>query len=654
MKKILYTILLSVAVVATISAQLNQPQSFDVLYSATGNNLIYDAGSEVAMGSEVVAERIAHEVFEGTGKFMAGEVGPNPNSYKYIESEVKELKNLNWKFNPLTVPEGAVVIEQIGNNLVLTKRLDGRLLLKPYKKGDKSQLFRLERDSVKYLTCLYFKDYETDMVATDVEGKLILQAQRPGEVSQLWHNATEPYFDMVYNLQKPTAGLAITIGDQMEKLKNTDKAITYYERAYELSPDNHMVCYHLGGRYVKYDKVKAESYYERAFSLKNDDAAFCSQLGLGMVKLNLEKGLQYFRKANELKEGTVNFSKLTTFHNGMAPVYLNGKCNVINQQGELLAEGLYDGAYQNFDNIMVALSKDAKWRYVNNKGTFVGEWYYSLRNFDKGVAAVALSKEKWGAIDSIGNVIVPCEYKNISTVNHMIVVQNAQDQYKVFDYTGKPLIDKWFTGASSNLLTSMVGVKEDDGTWRFLANTGEFVKGNYKDLKLFTKGVAFVQNSQGKWGAINEQGDQVLPYEYFGVKGACNGMAAISNEKGEFAIINNQGKMLSDDWYEDAWVDEYNSMIALKKRKDWFYINDKGEQIGKKYNSIGVFSEGFAFVQNSKTWNIINEQGKTIIRSRFDSYKSKFSHGRALVEKDGKTFYIDTNGEEIQKKLLEN
>ena len=654
MKNILFIMLLIGICATELSAQLAQAQLFDVFYSAEGKSLIYDAGSEVASGSEVVAQRIAQEVFEGTGKFMAGEVGPNPNTYKYVENEDRDAKKLNWVFKPLASPKGAVIIEQAGHKLVLTKRLDGRLLLKPYKKGDKTQLFRLERDTVKFLYCLYIKDYESGLVATDKEGKLLLETQRADDKTQLWHNTTEPYYDMVYNLQKPTARLALTIGDQMEKLKKAEKAQVYYERAYQLSPQNAQVCYGLGYRYVKYDKAKAESFYERAFSLKNDDANFCGKVGLGMLKLNLAKGLQYCRKANELKKGTVDFGKLTTFHNGMAPVYLNRKYGVINTKGELLTEELFDGAYQSLDNIMIALYKDSKWRYINNKGNFVGEWYLFLKDFDKGVAAVATSKETWGVIDSVGNEIVPCEYKKISMVNHMIVVQNAQDQFKVLSYTGKPIVDQWFKGAVSYEKGTMVGVKGDDDKWRFLKNNGAYVNGSFKNIKLFTKGVAFVQNAQGKWGAIDMQGNEVLAYQYHHVKGVCNGLAAITNEKGEYAIVNNQGKMITDDWYDNAWAVYNNSKVAVKKRKNWFYIDENGKKLGGKYESIGVFSEGFAFAKKSKGWIVIDEKGKTVIRDAYDNYKSAFSHGRAKVEKDGKIFFINPQGEKIARKLLEN
>ncbi len=125
----------------------------------------------------------------------------------------------------------------------MTKRSDGRLLLKPYKNGDKNQLFKLERDTSKYLFCIYFKDYESDLVATiGNKGELILEPQVPASQAQLWYTRTEEYFDMVYVLQDPSPSLALMIGDEMGKLNNDTKAMLYYERSFELAPDNYVLC----------------------------------------------------------------------------------------------------------------------------------------------------------------------------------------------------------------------------------------------------------------------------------------------------------------------------------------------------------------------------------------------------------------------------
>lgn len=682
MKKVLF-----ISILFTIWAantQICMSQSFKLMYSVGGGALVYDLGIESAQGSEVVVGRLAHEVFVGTGYFKPSEVGPNPNVklLSKVNDETRDVKNESWTFKQLSSPKGAYIIEQTGHKLVLTKRMDGRLLLKPYKQGDKAQLFRLERDTVSHSFSVYFKDFESDLVVTlkpiklnvlmpqgpnqdayltelyDLNKQeftravLILDKQEYGNTNQLWNSPSAEYFDMVFDVSEQTGALALKFGDEMENQKNSAKAQKYYERAYTLEPENYALCVTIGDRYKKYDKEKSLFYYERAYALDSTNAYLCSKLGLLTLEYNVEKGLKYCRKANENKAGTVYFEDLAMFYDGMAPVYDNGKYNAINRKGELLAPGWYDKYFQAVGYPMMMLHKDGKWRFINKQGEFIGDWFLQMNVFLKGLASVKNENKKWGVMDTTGNMIVPCEYKKTMCGEGHIVVQNDEDKYQILDRSAKAFEDKWYEAAFLYYLGNMAWVKENE-QWRFMNNKGELSKDSYKNFKPFMSGVAFVQNKEDKWGAINKQGELVLPYQYEGIQSYFHGMAVIKGKDGKFAIINNAGEMLSDDWYDEVFGDS-DSFVAVKKGKKWIYFNAKGEQLGKKYSEVKIFAEGFAFVKKLGKWGIINEQGDKVWRFMIDDVKSNFSLGRALVEIDGKTTYINIKTKRLEnKKLLE-
>ena len=68
-----------------------------------------------------------------------------------------------------------------------------------------------------------------------------------------------------------------------------------------------------------------------------------------------------------------------------------------------------------------------------------------------------------------------------------------------------------------------------------------------------------------------------------------------------------------------------------------------------KYDSVGLFHEGLAYVQlgDDKTgkWGFVNTQGKEVIPLKYDN-AGFFSEGLAIVKLNGKIGYVDKEGNE--------
>lgn len=73
----------------------------------------------------------------------------------------------------------------------------------------------------------------------------------------------------------------------------------------------------------------------------------------------------------------------------------------------------------------------------------------------------------------------------------------------------------------------------------------------------------------------------------------------------------------------------------------------------KKYEKLGMYSDGLALVQRNGKWGYIDIYGDEIIQCQFDGeqygkkWGHRFSEGLAVVIKDGKYGYIDKNGNVI-------
>ncbi|WP_193778061.1 WG repeat-containing protein [Psychrobacter sp. FDAARGOS_221] len=122
-----------------------------------------------------------------------------------------------------------------------------------------------------------------------------------------------------------------------------------------------------------------------------------------------------------------------------------------------------------------------------------------------------------------------------------------------------------------------------------------------------------------KYGAVNRQGEVVIPFDY------------------ESPVTFYDGK---------AWV---------QKGDKWVIINRDNQILGKFdiQQVYGFTRKGMALFQQNDKWGVMNIDGDVIIRPQFDDFVYSFGHGSfsqpdtAIVEIDGKQAAISEAGEII-------
>ena len=88
--------------------------------------------------------------------------------------------------------------------------------------------------------------------------------------------------------------------------------------------------------------------------------------------------------------------------------------------------------------------------------------------------------------------------------------------------------------------------------------------------------------------------------------------------------------------------------------RKWGLIDEKGKVIIPfKWADVGDFHEGLAVViagfyfDKVPQWGAIDKEGKITIPLIYE-YLEDFVNGRAKVELNGRTFYIDKSGKEVK------
>lgn len=236
-----------------------------------------------------------------------------------------------------------------------------------------------------------------------------------------------------------------------------------------------------------------------------------------------------------------------------------------------------------FSEGLLSVKKDGKYGFVDQTGKVVIPTIYDFSNqsFSGGLAAVGTGKDysnaKWGFVNKSGQLVVPMIYDSVSWFSEGLSVVEQNGKCGYIDQTGKVVIPLVYDYAS----------------W-------------------FNEGVAVVDTGtwpNAKCGLIDTTGRLVLPMEYdylydFG------GEALTAYKDGKLGFIDRTGKVVVPFFSSENLIEAdtghcvvSEGRIALYDSNDkTYYIDLTGKTVGGTYDFGREFSDGLAYVaQNGKS-----------------------------------------------------
>lgn len=229
---------------------------------------------------------------------------------------------------------------------------------------------------------------------------------------------------------------------------------------------------------------------------------------------------------------------------GMLAVTLPEERYGKNKEGYVSLEGkeyfstpYYTAGDYNFGLAPVKLEKDAAYGFINKEGGWVNrpQYSYAYPFDDNGLAQVNFINKTWGLIDTKGHLIAKdLEYEKVSffgpgVFNNGLMLVKKNDLYGFIDTKGMLSIPCKYDYASASGFSgngfAIVNVgctkTKDDwgftsvkgGTWMLIDKEGKVAKtfeGNYDEIYGFNEGISIVKKN-GKYGYINENGDEIAP-----------------------------------------------------------------------------------------------------------------------------------------------
>ena len=182
----------------------------------------------------------------------------------------------------------------------------------------------------------------------------------------------------------------------------------------------------------------------------------------------------------------------------------------------------------------------------------------------------------------------------------------------------------------------------------------------WREAESFHEGLAWVQNDEYKWGAIDQTGNIVIPCQWRGVYSFHEGLAWVEDDDFRKSFIDKTGKeVISCEKYVNYGYYFSEGLVPIQKNGRIGYVDKTGELVipfkwkgANDYDSGFLascsFSEGMAKVMNDEgSYGFIDKTGAVVIPCKWE-YAGMFSEGMTLVkDESGKYGYIDKKGEMV-------
>ena len=258
----------------------------------------------------------------------------------------------------------------------------------------------------------------------------------------------------------------------------------------------------------KSDGAKFQFHFESVQFMDADDNH------IRLNKIGLSGGVvDFYAKIDPKFEFRLKFDWIEDFKEGFARVKLNGKCNFINHEGQLLSQ----------------------------------QWFDRVGTFNEGFATVELNG-KWNAINAEGELLSQQWFDFVWYFHGCAKVQ-LNDKYNFISKERKLLFTQWFDYAWA--FYKGLAIVKLNGRYDFINTEGQFLsKQWFDDTGNFKDGFAKVKLN-GKWNFIDTKGQLLFQLWFDDVGNFEEGLARVELN-GKYNFINTEGKLLSQQWFDNT------------------------------------------------------------------------------------------------------
>lgn len=216
--------------------------------------------------------------------------------------------------------------------------------------------------------------------------------------------------------------------------------------------------------------------------------------------------------------------------------------------------------------------------------------------FKNGVAVV-LKNNKYGAINKLGELVLPIEYDYLGEFNESLARIKINGKWGYVDVNNRVIIPCQYENAGN--FNMGVASVQDKGLWFYIYANNKLAilpRNSYKYVGDFIEGLALVCNNYNQYGFIDMKGEEVIKCIYQKANPFRNERAIVLIN-GKYGFIDYEGKLVIPAKYcnahdfDDCGLAMVTKVETLSRDEVTLHINKLGKIIKEISRIKGIGSE---------------------------------------------------------------
>ncbi|MCS7077471.1 MAG: WG repeat-containing protein [Bacteroidia bacterium] len=328
--------------------------------------------------------------------------------------------------------------------------------------------------------------------------------------------------------------------------------------------------------------------------------------------------------------------KVLPCKNGYIPYKSQGKWGFLNKQGQIIISAQYDTVLY-FTEGLACVKQNQQWGCINASHQVVIPFreVKQMSSFYKNTQYILLDTREenlpaFAAIDTLGNILSPFDYTDVSFQNNQILVKKEGYWYKWKDqtvpiaYSVPQKRDTIYT-VSTEITRTENGLK-----WTIKNNTQDLIFDTYTQAKEWLE----LSSKRQKSNITSKYNTNAITYS--------EGIGIIK-VKDKLGCIDSVGNLIVEPKYDE--INPFrNGFATVRIGNKWGMINKNGKEVILcTYEQLGVHSERRVEFKKNEKSGFLDLEGRVVIKPEYERV-TPFSEGKAAVFKQGLWGYIDTLG----------
>lgn len=364
--------------------------------------------------------------------------------------------------------------------------------------------------------------------------------------------------------------------------------------------------------------------------------------GLAIVTKDQKSG---FINREGMLEIPLIYDQCSLFKEDVSIVKIGELYGLINKGGKELLPVEFDNIYEWLDEENYIVEKNNLYGVYNiYLGTIIEPIYAKIIPGE--IMTVHTTDSKMGLIDNKGNIILDPIYKEIKDINieNNRVVLKKDRLFYIADLIGNPMSDEIYRDIN---IFDDAAIIHNGNKYGIMDIQGKvIIEPKYIGIEWGKGGLVTVYDDKGKVGLVDALGNEVVEYKYDNIEPFTDGVACV-RLNGKYGAINNKGEIIIPIEHDEG-IGMFGDSISMCKvidgKKKWAMYDFKGDCLTEfKYDEMINLYKGFAIVRNDELYGVIDKNGQEVIPLEYSNLRFMGHYFQGKI--NGKNVILDKNND---------